>query len=185
MNKTAQIAGIVSVLILAIAIAFVAITYATDSNVTAASADLKDYVDLKVNPLDDRVTAVELRVDTLEIDTDSLRKDVDRNARCVQFLHNKMKDLGERLTETRNLTVVHGKKINDISETVFKAAFGSAWADSGKAVFDKYVLCGNQEYWDEVMTRLTPEQMQKILQVDALDKRIAALEPKPKPKTNP
>lgn len=176
MNKSTQI---VAVVVLVIAIALVAFFYAPKSSVTALDSkvdSLSTNMEAYYADVDLKIGSVETRVTNVEFENDTLRALAERNARCVQKLYNEVVTLGERLTETRNLAVTHGKKINDLSETVFKAAFGTAWADTGKAVWDKYVLCGNQEYWDDVVKRLSPEQMQKILQVDKLNQRIAKLE---------
>ncbi len=157
---------------LAIAISLVADSSASKSTVTALSSR----IDSLSTDMEAYYVSVNLKVAGVEAQNDTLRALAERNARCVQKLYDEVVALSARVTETRKLAETHGKKINDLSETVFKAAYGSAWADSGKAVWDKYVLCGNQEYWNEVVKRLTPEQMQKILQVDQLNQRISALE---------
>jgi len=168
--------------ILIIAVAWVAIFYAPKSSVTAqidaSSKKLMAYVDIKVVRLDKRIFAVEAEMDTFRTEMDSLRINVDQNTQSIQILCNEMEDLGKRLTEARNLAVVHGKKINDVSETVFKAAYGAEWCKEGKKAWKQYVLCGNQNLWDNVMTRLTPGQMRKIMKVDDLNQRIVALEKK-------
>lgn len=160
------------------------------SLIDSLSTDMEAYyasVNLKIESVESRVTRVEARTDTLEIrvtsvefENDTLRALAERNARCVQKLYNEVVELGKRATETRKLAETHGRKINDISETVFKAAYGSDWDKHGKVAWDQYVLCGNQNLWDEVVKRLSPEQMQKIIQVDQLNQRITALENSPK-----
>ncbi|MBU4369720.1 hypothetical protein KKG58_03065 [Patescibacteria group bacterium] len=185
MNKNERLIISIVIILLVICVGLITIFSASASDVTALSVrvdtlstEMYAYVDLKVNPVEKRVTTVELRVDTVEADTDSLRMDVDLNARNIQFLHNEMRDLGKRLAETRRLAEVHGMKTNDLSETVAKAAYGSAWANSGKVVWGKYVISGDQKYWDQIIARLTPEQMQKILKIEKMEKRLAVLEQK-------
>lgn len=191
-NKEAVI-GIVSVvtvagiLILAITAFYAPAFYAPKSAVAALSAqidtlstDMEAYyadVDLKIESVENRITGVEAKNDTLRALTE-------RNARCIAKLYDDVVDIGERLTETRKLTETHGRKINDLSETVFKAAYGADWDSLGQKAWDQYVLCGNQNLWDEVVKRLTPAQMQKVLKVDKLNQRIEALEKRTKtPKT--
>ncbi len=176
MKKSEKILVGIALTLVGISIALIAVFYAPKSAVIALSTDMKGYhadVDLKIESVEKRVKSVENRVTSVEAENDTLRALAERNARCVKKLH-------KRLTETRGLVETHGRKINDLSETVFKAAYGADWDSLGQKAWDQYVLCGNQNLWDEVVKRLTPEQMQKIIQVDQLNQRIEALEKRPK-----
>ena len=197
-KKNKAVVGIISVttvaciLILTLTAFYAPVFYASKSDVAALSVqvdtlstDMEAYyadVDLKIESVEKRVTGVENRVTSVETENDTLRALAERNARCVKKLYNEVSALGERLTEVRGLTETHGRKINDLSETVFKAAYGADWDSLGQKAWDQYVLCGNQNLWDEVVKRLTPEQMQKVIKVDQLNQRITALEKPPKKK---
>lgn len=160
------------VIILALTAFYAPAFYAPKSDVAALSArvdTLSKNVEGYYADVDLKIGSVEKRVTGVEAENDTLRALAQRNARCVKKLH-------KRLTETRGLVETHGRKINDLSETVFKAAYGAEWDSLGQKAWDKYVLCGNQNLWDEVVKLLTPEQMQKIIQVDQLNQRIEALE---------
>jgi len=117
--------------------------------------------DLAIESVENRVTSVKAKNDTLQV-----------------LVKRNEDSIAKHYKELRGLAETHGRKINDVIELAFKASYGADWDKEGKKVFDQYVRCGNQNLWDQMVKKLTPEQVRKILKVHDINERIAKLEKK-------
>jgi uncharacterized coiled-coil protein SlyX len=126
-----------------------------DKKIDSVYAASISYTDLRVKPLEQRVTSVEEKQKSQDKALVELKKDLEQTQRVLH---------------------AHGRKTNDLVELIFKAAYGAKWNSEGKKVFDQYVVCGNQELWDKVLAKLTPEQISQVKKVADLEKKVVCLE---------
>jgi len=112
----------------------------------------------------------------VETKLDPLEERVEKTEKDIAKLKVRMARLSQKIAKTLNLAVTHGRKINDLAEMIFRAAYGAEWDTVGRAAWNDYVVNPTQKRWDEMAAKLTPEQITKILEIDKLQERIAELE---------
>lgn len=123
------------------------------------------------------------RVIAVEKGVDAVNNLAQKNERYIVKLDSAVSKIEANYKELRNVVTAHGYKANDIAELIFQVAYQDD--STGKVLYDKYQRCGNQEYWDTMLVKLdwektlkklTPVQIEKILKIDEINKRIGKLE---------
>ncbi|MDD4996408.1 MAG: hypothetical protein PHW15_02995, partial [Patescibacteria group bacterium] len=116
-----------------------------------------------------RIGEVESSVATLKKETTRMGSTLNARLNAVE---KEMRESFKKITyiltymyKTNHLAVVHGKKINDIIEMLFKRAWKDDWL-TGKRVMEEYLRTGRQDLWDMTMKRLSAEQAKELLGVE-------------------
>lgn len=153
----------------------------TDSIAKAAASD--------VNSLKGKVEENTKSITTLKGDQKILTAKVDNIDTLVSKLDtivmandSCLKQLNKNYTELANAVWLRGRQINGLTQLVFKVAFqgDSASVAKGNELYNQYVNCGNRSIVNQVIENLTENQVQKLIELDNLKQRLAALEAKTK-----
>ena len=93
------------------------------------------------------------------------RDSIQKNSQLIEQNNSAIQTLSNAQKELRSVVTAHGYKVNRVVELIFDLAYGSDSA-IGRNKWYQYTKCANKELWDEAISKLSLNHIQRLLKIN-------------------